>query len=137
MSSAAAPHEHPEVLTEGDIDRMTAQDLYDMGPASVEALSSDGAVARDAALAEYLREVAAGYESPLCAPDAYAPAFVAGLSVDQMQEPLGLQATRARRAVLAARRRMPSPPRLRSQLPGIYPVAMAGESYGPPPAALE
>lgn len=51
----------PESLTDADIRRMTTQELYDMGPAVVQALGLDAFVTREAILAEYMRDVSAGY----------------------------------------------------------------------------
>jgi hypothetical protein len=87
---------------------MTAQELYDMPPDDIQSLDTDAAVARDAILMEYMRDVGVGYEPPLRQPDTYPRDFLVGLSIAQIEH--------LRPAV-----RLPTP----------YPVAMPGDSYGP------
>lgn len=115
------------------ISRMPVQDLYDLGPNTVAALPADAQETRDAILAEYFRDVSAGYEPPLREPDAYPPGFVAGLSEDDGMRLLALQATEGRAAVLKARAQMRSIHErpIPAILPAVYPLGQPGESYGP------
>jgi hypothetical protein len=111
---------------------MTAQELYDMSPDDIQSLDTDAAVARDAILMEYMRDVGVGYEPPLRQPDAYPRDFLVGLPIAQIEHLIHLQATRGRAAVLAARREMADQqPKPAVRLPTPYPVGMPGDSYGP------
>ena len=115
------------------ISGMSPQELYDLGPDTVAGLPAAAWEIREATLAEYFRDVAAGYEPPLREPDAYSPGSFTGLPVDDLEQLVHLQATEGRAAVLKALRRMrdrdwrPIP----VILPDVYPLGQPADSYGP------